>query len=87
MQAGTPPPQDRRHGEAAVPLFLDAYLSEEQMNALHQAEKFGWHLVFIRRPLFQDPVPVMQSGDHPDHYALLQTDGGLDLSPVLTMRA
>jgi len=87
MSSGNLPSQDRRHGESAVPLFLEAYLTEEQINALRQAEKFGWHLAFVRRPVFQDTVTVMENADHPGQYALLRTDGEMNLSPELTMRA
>ena len=86
MSPENTPSQDRRQGESAVPLCLEAYLTEEQMNALQQAEKFGWHLAFVRRPVFQDTVTVMQNSDHPGQFALLKTDGEMNLSPELTMR-
>lgn len=78
---------ERRHREPAIPDFLDRYLTTDQINALHQMENFGWHLAFVRRPLFQSSLTVLQHSDNPDKHAVLLEDGELELNPDLVLRA
>ena len=73
---------DKRNSEIPVPDNLSEYLNDAQLHSLKRVEEFGWHLAFIRRPLFQDIVPVVVNddggtikdrrlSDHPNHSLLV----------------
>ena len=57
-------------------------LTEEQRRTLEELEHFQWTLEFVRRPLFQDPMPVLFDRDRKRCVALLP-DGSLDESVKL----
>ncbi|WP_448134739.1 hypothetical protein [Stenotrophomonas rhizophila] len=67
------------------PAQLRAGLTAEQRQAVETLEHFGWHLRFVRRPLFRDPIPVLfdRSGER---FVVLQPDGTLDESQTLKLR-
>ena len=52
---------------------------------LSKMEGFGWILKFVRRPLFQDVVPVLF---HPDskQYGVLEEDGTLNSRSDINIR-
>jgi len=52
-------------------------LTAEQLRTLEQLEHFQWTLEFVRRPLFQDPMPVLFDRERKRCVALLP-DGSLD---------
>jgi len=79
--------EERRNGEPAIPPHLHSYLNPEQMSAIHQVEKFGWFLAFVRRPLFQPSIPILQNRDNPSQYAILQDDGEIDFNAEILVRA
>ncbi len=60
-------------------------LSAEQASSLHNLEKFGWQLKFIRHPLFQGNVVVLHDPDS-DHYAVLDSSGDLNQEHDLQIR-
>lgn len=76
---------ERRKTAAKPTLVLKRELNEEQRLALAELEKFGWELKFIRRPMFQQPVPVVFDSDR-RHYAVLQPDGTLNEKPGFEIR-
>ena len=53
---------------------------------LEALEIFQWKLAFVRRPLFQAPIPVLFDRDHTRH-VVIQEDGTLDESQSLVLRA
>ena len=57
-------------------------LTDAQRSTLEQLEHFQWTLEFVRRPLFQDPLPVMFDRERKRCVALLP-DGSLDEAPKL----
>ena len=63
----------------------DGLLSAPQLSTLNKMEGFGWALAFIRRPLFQDVVPVLR---HPDcnRWATLESDGAFNGQPDIEIR-
>ncbi len=63
-----------------------AQLNAVQIEMLSGLERFGWELKFVRRPLFQEPLPVVFDGDR-KRYALLKPDGTLDENPGFDLRA
>jgi hypothetical protein len=77
--------QEKRIGEAPVPRNLKEVLNEDQLHTLRRMEKFGWILKFIRRPLFQDVLPVLY---HPDgnKMGVLEDDGTLNTQHSLNFR-
>ncbi|NNJ91241.1 MAG: hypothetical protein HKP55_06175, partial [Gammaproteobacteria bacterium] len=50
---------DKRQNEDPIPSNLDQFLNQVQMLTLHKVEEFGWHLWFVRRPLFQEAMAVV----------------------------
>ncbi|NNJ93171.1 MAG: hypothetical protein HKP57_00300, partial [Halobacteria archaeon] len=65
---------EKRTGEQAPIDDLREQLNAEQRMTLGELELLGWTLKFVRRPLFQDPVPVVVSDDK-DEIGLLDADG------------
>jgi hypothetical protein len=75
---------ERRSEGNQVPESLEI-LNEMQLLTLSKMEGFGWMLAFIRRPLFQNIVPILL---HPDNDALgtLEGDGALNMQPDIEFR-
>jgi hypothetical protein len=48
---------------------------------LHELERFGWELRFIRRVPFQESIAVVVDGDRKS-YSILKTDGTLEDNPA-----
>ncbi len=76
---------ERRSEGNQVPNRLNEVLNEEQLLALNNMEKFGWMLAFIRRPLFQDIVPVLSHSDS-GKLGILEDDGALNLQLDIDFR-
>ena len=76
---------EKRKGMNPVPDNVEALLNPAQISALRAIEHFGWRLHFVRRPLFQDVVPVLinQEGDH---LVILEEDGSLNDKTDLDVR-
>ncbi len=76
---------EKRSEGNQVPESLDGVLNEIQLLALSKMEGYGWRIAFIRRPLFQDIVPVLL---HPDNEILgtLEDDGALNMQPDIEFR-
>jgi hypothetical protein len=79
------------HRERRQPLTrpnaaLRAQLNEEQLMTLRELERFGWELKFVRRPPFQDLVPIVIDGDRKS-FSILKTDGTLEDNPGIPLRA
>ena len=53
--------KDKRKGGTPTIDEMRAQLNEAQHQALIELELLGWTLKFVRRPMFQDPVPVVMS--------------------------
>jgi hypothetical protein len=77
---------ERRIGKEPIPKNPERLLSETQALALHQIESFGWHLEFLRRPLFQDPVVVVVNADRSQR-GVLEEDGRINMEPDIKLRA
>jgi hypothetical protein len=76
---------ERRKGEGRPAITLRRDLNQDQQFALAELEKYGWELKFIRRPMFQQPVPVVFDSDRKT-YAVLLPDGTLDQKPGFDIR-
>ncbi|HEY2395977.1 MAG TPA: hypothetical protein VGH81_08395 [Rudaea sp.] len=77
--------RERRKTEGKPANALKRDLNQDQILALSELEKFGWELKFIRRPMFQQPVPVVFDSDR-RHFAVLNADGTLDETPGFDIR-
>ena len=77
--------EDKRTGMEPIPGDLDNFLNQLQMATLHKIEEFGWHLMFIRRPLFQAVVPVVANRENSDT-AVLEEDGTMNKKHGLFIR-
>lgn len=77
--------RERRRDETLRTAALRAQLNEDQLMTLHELERFGWELRFIRRPPFQDAIPVVIDGDRKS-FSILKPDGSLDDNPHINMR-
>lgn len=77
--------RERRKGARPDPEQLRSLLTPEQQAALPLLEQFGWQLRFVRRPLFQDPVPILFSRDG-SRWVSLEPDGSVNESPGFRLR-
>lgn len=77
--------KERRNKQKPIPNNIKDYLNDNQLAALSQIESFGWTLEFIRRPLFQEPTPVVFGPDKKQIGILLE-DGTVDKNPNIVVR-
>jgi len=77
---------EKRQGKAAVPDDLEKVLNPAQQRALRQIENFGWQLEFVRRPVFQEPIPVVINSKG-DQVGILEADGRIDMQADIALRA
>lgn len=79
--------RDRRKADAELvsPVGLRAGLNRAQLDALATLEQFGWTLRFVRRPLFQEPIPVVFRKDG-EQFVVIESDGSLNDAPGFAIR-
>ena len=78
---------ERRQTQSPIPHNLEELLSELQLLAIRRVEDFGGRLWFVRRPLFQDVVPVVNcSLSHGAETAVVELDGSLNTKHGLFIR-
>lgn len=76
---------DRRTGDAPVPANLRQYLNDYQMLALDRMMELGWELKFVRRPIFQQPIPVIHHAGNKEH-AIIEEDGTINKDLYINIR-
>jgi hypothetical protein len=76
---------EKRKGDKPIPDRLEEVLNEMQILSLHRMENFGWQLRFVRRPLFQESIPVIFSGEG-ERYGILEAGGRINMEPDITIR-
>lgn len=64
---------------------LKAGLTPKQLETLHTMEQFHWTLRFVRRPLFQAPIPIVFHRDGV-RFAVLEEDGAINENPGFKIR-
>lgn len=64
---------------------LRSGLTPQQNATLDSMGEFGWTLKFVRRPLFQPPVPVAFDRAH-SRYAIIEADGRINEDPGFPIR-
>jgi len=77
--------RERRKGIVPIPDNLNEMLNTPQRQALSGIEYTGWALRFLRRPLFQDPVLVVQNLND-GKIGVLDTDGTVKMQPAVKVR-
>ncbi|WP_394005058.1 hypothetical protein ACF3M1_08100 [Luteimonas sp. WGS1318] len=79
-------PGRRGAAQPADTVQLREGLTPPQLVTMEALEIFGWRLAFVRRPLFQAPIPVLfdRAGTR---YVAIREDGTLDEQPVLKLRS
>jgi len=76
---------DKRKGEQAIPENLRQVLTPAQAKTLDEITTLGWQLKFVRRPLFQDPIPVVSNAKN-DQVGVLDPDGKIRIDTEFTVR-
>lgn len=77
---------DMRGTQAPVPPNLEYYLTEAQLASWRKLEREGWTLLFVRRPLFEPAMVVVQSPEQLQ-FASIEVDGLLEFEPPTLLRA
>ncbi len=77
--------EERRKQDNQTHDSLDEILNEAQLVTLNNMEGFGWSLAFVRKPLFQEVVPVLLHADN-DKLGTLDQDGKLNVQPDIKFR-
>ena len=74
-----------RGKEKPVPDDLTPYMTRLQELGLYQAEQYGWHLEFVRRPPFKDASIVMANADETS-IGVLRKDGTVNTHADIQLR-
>ncbi len=76
---------ENRIGKPPVPDDVHLIMNPEQLLIYRGMQSFGWHLEFVRRPLFQRPVFVMK---HPecDDVAVIEESGEFNRNHGIQLR-
>ena len=78
--------EEKRKGIKPVPSDPLKYMNEAQVFTYRRMQTFGWHLKFIRRPLFQRPVCIMTDPEQAV-LALIEENGMLNKNPDIQLRS
>ena len=76
---------EKRKNMEPVPDNPEELLNEAQISTLRDLKPFGWKLHFIRRPLFQEVVPVLISREG-DRFVVLEASGRVNENVDLDIR-
>jgi hypothetical protein len=76
---------EKRNDTKPVPENLEEALNEAQLRTLRSIKYFGWELNFVRRPLFQEVIPVLINKDG-DKFIILMENGAINEMPDLDIR-
>lgn len=84
--ASGPAGRDRRNEAAdANMLQMRRGLTDRQLATLDTMANFGWTLRFVRRPMFQPPIPVAFDRNT-KRFVVIEADGSVDEDPGLQIR-
>lgn len=78
--------RERRRQSENADATLRSGLNPEQLAALATLEHFQWTLRFVRRPLFDAPIPIVVDRTGKRH-AVLEPDGSLNEDPGFKIRS
>ena len=77
--------KERRKVEQGVPEDFRSTLTPAQANTLAEVSMLGWNLLFVRHPLFQDPVPVVCNAKFAQ-IGVIDPDGRIDINSGVDLR-
>jgi len=77
--------REKRTDTDPVPENLEDVLNEAQIRTLRSIRHFGWGLHFVRRPLFQEVIPVLINKEG-DKFIILEENGTINEMPDLNLR-
>jgi len=77
--------EERRDTQEAVPEELARFLNEDQLVAATNIERFGCTLKFVRRPVFQTTVPVLEGPDG-ETMGIIEESGNILWDPNIDLR-
>jgi hypothetical protein len=77
--------QEQRKAHSVIAGNALGLLTDKQKVSLRRIENFGWALKFIRQPSFEPPLVVVENSTSAN-IGILEEDGGVNLSPRITMR-
>ncbi len=78
-------PERRQNASQANTQELRKGLSLQQIATLDTMDAFGWELKFVRRKLFQPPMPVVFDRKR-ERFAVVEMDGTINESPGFRIR-
>ena len=76
---------ENRVGKKPVPKDVLQYMNPDQLLTYRGMQAFGWHLKFVRRPLFQRPVFVMTRPDS-EELAVIEENGEFNREHDIPLR-
>ena len=78
---------DRDKRKVGIPISedLEKLLNPAQLQALSGMKYSGWEVRFLRRPLFQEPVLVVQNAND-GRIGILNKDGLIKIQPYFKVR-
>jgi len=77
--------REKRTDTNPVPENLEEVLNEAQIRTLRSIKHFGWQLHFVRRPLFQEVIPVLINKEG-NKFIILEENGAINEMPDLDLR-
>lgn len=77
---------EKRHKQPAVPVDINALLTERQRVGLQRVQNFGWSLKFVRRPQAAPPLVVVENASG-QRIGVLSNTGDLQFDPDIAIRA
>ena len=77
--------EEKRKGIKPVPDDPLGYMIEAQRFTYHRMKASGWRIIFIRRPMYQNPVCVMTDSDDTS-LALIERNGFFNNNPDIPLR-
>jgi hypothetical protein len=76
---------DKRTGQPPVPENLEDWLNNTQLQILRKIEEMGFKLIFMRRPLLEDPVPIVINNQG-NQIGVLEKDGRVNTEVHIELR-
>ena len=77
--------RERRKGDILNPDNLEELLNKNQLQALSGMKHTEWELRFVRRPLFQEPVPIVLNIKD-GSIGILDKDGSIRIQTDIKVR-
>lgn len=77
---------DKRIGQPPIPDNLEDWLNDIQLEMLRKIEILGFTLIFMRRPVRQDPVPIVINNEG-NKIGILEKDGRINMEVDIAMRS